>query len=121
MKNPIWKAYFHIRNLWINYRLQPLRFKEDRKHYVRVIVKDCPPQESIYEIRGAQLNIPIKNGEEMIFDVVETGKDEKGDYIKLQRMEGNKEEIQIPINLPHDLIDENIRLIYTNIKVYGKN
>lgn len=117
IKRTVW---FHIRNWLMNNKLQPPYFSEHTKHYVRIIKKTQKPTEFIREIKNEEFRIPINEGEELVYTATIDKDDNDRFYLTLRNLESNT---PIRLNPIHDLNvgDEQIRLIYTNIKTYGKN
>lgn len=117
IKRTVW---FHIRNWLMNNKLQPPYFSEYTKHYVRIIKKTQKPTEFIREIKNEEFRIPINEGEELIYTATIDKDDNDRFYLTLRNRDSNT---PIRLNPIHDLNvgDEQIRLIYTNIKTYGKN
>lgn len=119
IKNTLW---FHIRNLLINRELQPPSFSEHIKHYVMIIKKSPKPTELIREIRNEELRVPINDGTELLYTIT-IDKDESDKFYLTLRTEGSNTPIYLHLYSAYDLpdVDEQIRLIYTNTKTYGKN
>ena len=133
-----------IRNWWINYKLQP-HFKSYIKHYVRVIKRTPELMEFICKTGNGELHIPVDGGELVFKDhgifhrlgdlmpkLSHTAQDGNSkDIVFITKIKKNRngvfhlslketatgEPICLNSNSPYDL-DERIRIIYTNIKIY---
>ena len=120
IRNTVW---WRIRNRWRSTFIQLPSLSEQDKHYVRIIKHKPQPTESICRIENDELHIPINNGKELVYSVT-IDKDSLGDnyHLKLRREESNTP-IDLYLHRPNDLpaANEQIRLIYVNIKTFGKN
>ena len=136
-----------IRNWWINYKLQP-HFKSYIKHYVRIFERTPEFAESIYEIGNDDRLVPINDNMKLVLknqkglrrlhdiaqkwsrrhDTALEGqnvthryilkiKKKKRDFYLILEDAVSKKTVSLSLGQVYDLNDQ-IRLIYTNIKVY---
>lgn len=114
-------VYWRIRNCWRSTFIHLPSLSAQTEHYVRAI-RTSQASESICGIVNWELHIPVNNGEELVYSVTIDEDDNDNKYLKLREKDDpRKQPIPLHPHRAHDLKGEQIRLIYVNIKTYGKN
>lgn len=114
-------VYWRIRNWWDSTFIHLPSLSAKTEHYVRVI-RTSQASELICGIENGELHIPVNNGEELVYSVTIDEDDNNNKYLKLREKDDpGKQPIPLHLHRPYDLKGEQMRLIYVNIKTYGKN